>query len=97
MTLSNFTVFILTFIAFGTIVVVFRRHKNSQKDVIIYSLGNKDFLIEEDNDHSVHGLLHVSSIVKKVDDDDDLTVVQVPFPKNVSIKYADYVDFILAT
>ncbi|CAG9799415.1 unnamed protein product [Chironomus riparius] len=82
MTLSNFTVFILTFIAFGTIVVIFKRHKNSQKDVIIYSIGNKDFLIEEDNEHSVHGLLHVSQIVKKVHDDNDLTVVQVPFPKN---------------
>jgi len=89
MTLSNFTVFLLTFIAFGTFVVVFRRHKNSQKDVIIYSIGNKDFLIEEDNEHSVHGLLHVSQIVKKVHDDDDLTVVQVPFPKNVSQKYAE--------
>lgn len=89
MTFSNFTVFLLTFIAFGTFVVIFRRHKNSQKDVIIYSIGNKDFLIEEDNDHSVHGLLHVSQIVKKVDDDDDLTVVQIHFPKNVSLKYAD--------
>ena len=87
MTLSNFTVFLLTFIAFGTFVVIFRRHKNSQKDVIIYSIGNKDFLLEEDNEHSIHGLLHVAQVVRKVNNDDDLTVVQIPFPKNVSTKY----------
>lgn len=85
MTLSNFTIFLLTFLAFGGVVVIFKRHKTAEKDVIIYSLGNKDYLKEDDDEHSVHGLLHVSQVLRKVQDEDDLTVVNVPFPKNVSL------------
>lgn len=85
MTLSQFSIFLFTFIAFGVFVAVVRKHRNLKKDVVIYSLGNKDFLTDDDDEHRSHGLLHVSQVLRKVnDEEDDLIVIEVPFPKNVS-------------
>jgi hypothetical protein len=85
MALSQFSIFILTLLAFGALVVIVKKHRNLEKDVIVYSLGNKDYFLEEDEEHSVHGLLHTSQILRKVSEDEDLAVIEVPFPKNVSV------------
>jgi hypothetical protein len=84
MTVSQVSVFLLTLIVFGALVLIVKKHRNLEKDVIVYSLGNKNYYIEDDDEHSIHGLLHTSQVLKKVSDDDDLAVIEVPFPKNVS-------------
>lgn len=81
MTLSQFSVFLLTFIAFGLIVVFVKKNKQLEKDVIAYSIGDKDF-IGDDDDENMHKLLHVAQIVRRVTPN-ELAVIEVPFPKNV--------------
>ena len=84
MTLSQFSIFLLTFTAFGLFVVFVKRNRNLGKDVVTYSIGDKNFL-DKNQDENVHKLLHVAQIVKKVESDDDLEVVEVAFPQNVII------------
>jgi hypothetical protein len=83
MTLSQFSVFLLTFIAFGVIVVFVKKHRNSEKDVITFSIGEKEF-IGINEDENLHKLLHVAQIVRKIKPN-ELEVVEVPFPQNVRI------------
>lgn len=83
MTLSQFSVFFLTFLTFGVLVVIVKKHRLLEKDVIIFSIGDKDF-ITTNEDENLHKLLHVAQVVKKVKEN-ELEVVEVPFPKNVTV------------
>lgn len=85
MTFSQFTVFLLTFIAFGLIVVFVKKNRHLEKDVITFSIGDKDFIGDND-DENMHKLLHVAQIVRKVTPN-ELVVVEVPYPQNVNYKY----------
>lgn len=82
MTLSQFTVFVLTFIAFGALVVFVKKNRQLGKDTIIYSIGDKDF-IEDNEEADMHKLLHVEQIAEKIRNKEELMVVEVPFPYNV--------------
>jgi hypothetical protein len=68
---------------FGALVVLVKKNRNLEKDVVIYSLGNKHFLHEDDSNDESEKLLHRQQIVQDVDSKDDLATIEVPFPKNV--------------
>lgn len=82
MTLSQFSVFLLTFIAFGLVVIFVKKHRNLEQDVVTFLIGDKDF-IGPNEDENLHKLLHVAQVVRKVKEN-ELEVIEVPFPYNVS-------------
>jgi len=58
-----------------------KKNHNTEKDVVVYSIGFKEFeeMTEEVEDSS---RLHVTQVVKKAEGDGNLTVVIVEFPHN---------------
>lgn len=84
MTLSQFTVFILTFIAFGALVVFVKRNRQWDKDVIVYSIGDKNFIVDNEVE-DLHKLLHLEQITRKIKNKNQLMVIEVPFPYTVRI------------
>lgn len=85
MGISQASVFLLTFLTIAVLVVLIKKNRKLEQDVVVYSLGFSEF--EEtgnDDEHEVSGVLHVSQVVKKAETDGNLTVIHVDFPMNVS-------------
>lgn len=87
MGLSQASIFLLAFLTIAVLVLLIKKNRPVEQDVVVYSLGFKEF--EEtgnDEEHKISGVLHVSQIVKKAAPGGNLTVVNVDFPMNVSNK-----------
>lgn len=82
MTLSQFTVFLFTFIVFGALVVFVKKNRHLHNDVTVYSIGDKDF-ISDNEETDLHKMLHLEQIAKKIKHEKELMVIEVPFPYNV--------------
>lgn len=80
MVVSQASIFLFTFFIIAVLVVMIKKDRaNQANDTVVYSLGFSEF--EEsgnDEDHEVSGLLRVVQYVKKVDDNENLTVVSAP-------------------
>jgi hypothetical protein len=86
MGLSQASIFLLTFLAFGALVFIVKKNRNLDQDVIEYKFGFKEFEDDYDDNPSQYqesGLLHVQQVLKKVDNN-EFTSVFIDFPKNVS-------------
>lgn len=82
MTLSQFTVFLLTFIVFGALVVFVKKNRHLHNDVTVYSIGDKNY-ISDNEDSDMHKMLHLEQITRKIKGEKELMVIEVPFPYNV--------------
>lgn len=78
MSLSQGTIFLLAFLFVGILVVVVKKNRNLDQNVVVYSIGFKEFEEEhgEDNEHEVSGLLHVSQVLQKADRSGNITMVR---------------------
>lgn len=74
---SQGSIFLLTFLVITILVVIVKKNRNLEQDVVVYSLGFKEFEQHGDDDeHEVSGLLHISQVLKKADTSSgNLTVV----------------------
>lgn len=76
MSISQVTIFILTFLLVGILVIVVKKNRNLDQNVVVYSLGFKEFEDNSvDDEHEISGLLHVSQVLKKAESNGNLTVV----------------------
>lgn len=85
MGISQASVFLLAFLTIAVLVILIKKNRQTEQDVVVYSIGYNEF--EEtgnDAEHEVSGVLHISQIVKKAETGGNLTVVHVDFPMNVS-------------
>lgn len=83
MTFSQFSVFLLTFIVFGALVVFVKRNRHLHNDVTVYSIGDKNF-ISDNEEADLDKMLHLEQVTQKIKHEKELMVIEVPFPHNVS-------------
>lgn len=78
MSISQASTFVLTFIVAAVLVLLIKRNKNTEQDVVVYFIGFKAF--EEsgnDEQHSVSGRLDVVQVLQRAEGGGNLTVVNV--------------------
>lgn len=78
MALSRASIFVLTFLVAFVLVILIRKNRNWEQDVVVYFIGYREFE-EQGNDeqHAISGQLHVAQLIKQPDDDGNLTVVNI--------------------
>lgn len=82
MSLSQFMVFLLTFLIFGLLVVLVKKSPPKDKEIVIFSIGDKSFITQDEKENAKK-LLHVTQVIREAKKD-KLQTIEVAFPKNVS-------------
>lgn len=67
--------------------VFVKKNRHLHNDVTVYSIGDKNFL-SDNEDTDMHKMLHLEQITRKIKDEKELMVIDVPFPYNVRYFYA---------
>ena len=69
MVLTKASIFILTFVIAAVLVIIIKKNRNMEQEVVVYFIGFKEFEEQgKDEEHEVSGQLHVTQVVKKLED-----------------------------
>lgn len=75
MTISQVSIFMLTFLVAAVLVILIKSHRNLERDIVVYFIGHKDFENPNEELYSESGKLHVTQVVQKVEGIGNLTAV----------------------
>ena len=84
MAVSQAFIFFSTFAAMLVLILLMKKQRNLEENVVVYSVGDPKFEDKPpDSKYEQTGLLHVSEVMKKVNEPGELVVHHEPFPQNV--------------